>query len=123
MLANITHGHNGFLTAALFGSGLPLLPTRPVHAGALLGLLAYKPQYGLLIPLALAARRPMARHRVSCARRLQSTVAASIALFGMEQLARVRHARGLHQGNHPRERRRRLVQAAGPVPRRPHVRR
>lgn len=55
VLVNFTHGHNGFLTATLLGMGLLWLPTRPVLAGIALGLLAYKPQFGLLIPLALLA--------------------------------------------------------------------
>jgi hypothetical protein len=51
----IAHGQNAFLSAALFGGGLALLPKRPVLAGILFGLLTYKPQLGLLIPLALLA--------------------------------------------------------------------
>ena len=51
---NLGHGHNGFLTAALIGGGLVLLDRRPAVAGILFGLLAYKPQFGLLIPLVLA---------------------------------------------------------------------
>lgn len=52
---NLGHGHNGFLTAALLGSALALLDRRPLVAGVLIGLLAYKPQFGLMIPLALMA--------------------------------------------------------------------
>ena len=52
---NLGHGHNGFLTAALLGCALVLLDRRPLAAGILLGLVAYKPQFGLMIPLALAA--------------------------------------------------------------------
>ena len=48
-------GHNGFLTAALLGAALIQLDRRPLLAGLLIGLLAYKPQFGLLIPLVLAA--------------------------------------------------------------------
>lgn len=55
VLINIGHGHNGFLTAALIGGGLWLLDRRPIAAGILLGLLIYKPQFGVFIPLALAA--------------------------------------------------------------------
>lgn len=50
-------GQNGFLSAALFGGSLLLLSTRPVLAGAIIGLLAYKPQFGLLLPIALIAGR------------------------------------------------------------------
>jgi hypothetical protein len=51
---NVGHGHNGFLTAALIGGALVQLDRRPWLAGMLIGLLAYKPQFGLLIPLVLA---------------------------------------------------------------------
>jgi hypothetical protein len=52
---NLGHGHNGFLTAALFAGALLQLDRRPVLAGILFGLIAYKPQFGVLIPLVLAA--------------------------------------------------------------------
>jgi hypothetical protein len=52
---NTLVGQNGFLTAALIGGTLYLLPIRPVLAGVCLGLLSYKPQYGLLFPLILIA--------------------------------------------------------------------
>ncbi len=53
IFVNVTHGHNGFLTAALFGMAFLVIDKRPVIAGVLIGLLAYKPQFGVLIPLAL----------------------------------------------------------------------
>ena len=53
VLINIGHGQNGFLTAALIGGALVVLDRRPLVAGVLFGLLAYKPQYGLLLPLVL----------------------------------------------------------------------
>ena len=52
---NALVGQNGFLTAALIGGALYLIPARPVLAGICLGLLTYKPQYGLLFPIALIA--------------------------------------------------------------------
>ncbi len=52
---NIGHGQNGFLTAALLGGALQLMERRPWLAGVLIGCLAYKPQFGVLIPVALAA--------------------------------------------------------------------
>ena len=55
VFVNIGHGHNGFLTAALIGAGLLMLDRRPILAGILFGLMAYKPQFGVLIPLVLAA--------------------------------------------------------------------
>jgi hypothetical protein len=50
-------GQNTFLSAALLYGGLALLERQPVFAGVLLGLLAYKPQVWLLVPLALLAAR------------------------------------------------------------------
>ncbi|MFL6796222.1 MAG: glycosyltransferase family 87 protein [Xanthobacteraceae bacterium] len=55
VLVNLGHGHNGFLTAALLGGALVQLDRRPLLAGMLFGLLAYKPQFALLIPLVLVA--------------------------------------------------------------------
>jgi Glycosyltransferase family 87 len=52
VFVNIGHGQNGFLTAALLGGALHLLDRRPWLAGVLIGLLAYKPQFGMLIPIA-----------------------------------------------------------------------
>ncbi len=52
---NLGVGQNGFLSAALMGAGLLLGPTRPLLAGVLIGLLAFKPQLGLLVPIALLA--------------------------------------------------------------------
>jgi hypothetical protein len=54
VFVNIGHGHNGFLTAALVAFALVLLNRRSATAGILFGLIAYKPQFGLMIPLALA---------------------------------------------------------------------
>ena len=56
-LWNVTAGQNGFLTAALIGGTLGLLERRPALAGVCLGLLTYKPQFGLLFPFALIADR------------------------------------------------------------------
>jgi arabinofuranan 3-O-arabinosyltransferase len=55
VFTNALVGQNGFLTASLIGGALYLMPARPVLAGICLGLLSYKPQYGLLFPLALIA--------------------------------------------------------------------
>ncbi len=53
VFVNLGHGQNGFLTAALLGGALAILPKRPWLAGVLFGLLAYKPQFAFVIPLAL----------------------------------------------------------------------
>ncbi|WP_137045915.1 glycosyltransferase family 87 protein [Pseudolabrys sp. FHR47] len=80
---NLGHGHNGFLTAALFAAALLTLDSRPVLSGILIGCLAYKPQFGLLIPLVLVAT---GRWRVFAA--AAATVAimalAVTAAFGVE---------------------------------------
>ncbi len=55
VFVNLGHGHNGFLTAALIGAALVQLDRRTIVAGILFGLLAYKPQFGLMIPLVLVA--------------------------------------------------------------------
>jgi alpha-1,2-mannosyltransferase len=55
VFVNLGHGQNGFLTAGLFGAALLTLQQRPLLSGVLFGLLAYKPQFGLLIPVALLA--------------------------------------------------------------------
>jgi arabinofuranan 3-O-arabinosyltransferase len=46
-------GQNGFLSAALIAGILLQLEARPLLAGLLLGLLTYKPHFGLLFPIAL----------------------------------------------------------------------
>jgi alpha-1,2-mannosyltransferase len=55
VFVNMGHGQNGFLTAALLGGALQLLDRRPWLAGVLIGCLTYKPQFGVLIPIALLA--------------------------------------------------------------------
>lgn len=57
VLANNMSGQTGTWMAAILGGGLMLLDRRPILAGALLGLLAVKPQLGLLVPVALLAGR------------------------------------------------------------------
>jgi alpha-1,2-mannosyltransferase len=72
---NLGHGQNGFLTVALFGGALALLDRRPIVAGILVGMMIYKPQFGLMIPLVLLAT---GRWRVIIA--ATSTVAALLLL-------------------------------------------
>lgn len=52
-LGNALVGQNGFFTAAVIGATLLALENRPWLAGLLLGVLTYKPQFGLLFPLVL----------------------------------------------------------------------
>lgn len=51
----LTHGQTSFLVAALLGGGLLLTGRRPWLAGVLIGLATIKPQFGLLVPVALLA--------------------------------------------------------------------
>jgi alpha-1,2-mannosyltransferase len=81
VLINISHGHNGFLSAALFGGGLVLLARQPRIAGWLLGLLVYKPQLGVLIPVALAGGRHW-RAFVAAAAMVVALVVLSWSVFG-----------------------------------------
>jgi arabinofuranan 3-O-arabinosyltransferase len=57
VLKNIQLGHNGFLTAGLMGLSLVFVESRPWLSGIFLGLLTYKPQLGVLFPVALLASR------------------------------------------------------------------
>jgi alpha-1,2-mannosyltransferase len=83
VLVNVGHGQNGFLTAALIGGSLLLLDKRPTLAGVLIGLLVYKPQFGLMIPLVLAAT---ARWRVIASATMTVLAAGilTLALLGPE---------------------------------------
>jgi alpha-1,2-mannosyltransferase len=81
VLVNLGHGQNGFLTAALLGGALAVLDRRPIVAGLLFGLLAYKPQFGLMVPLALAAGGYWRSFAAAAATAALLAVAATVA-FG-----------------------------------------
>jgi len=81
VLINISHGHNGFLSAALFGGGLVLLDRNPRLAGWLLGLLCFKPQLGAMIPVALIGGRKW-RAFVAAAAMVFALVILSWFVFG-----------------------------------------
>jgi hypothetical protein len=78
---NIGHGQNGFLTAALLGGALHWLDRRPWLAGILIGLLAYKPQFGVMIPLALLASQRWSSIAAAIAT-VAALVAVSVAALG-----------------------------------------
>lgn len=80
---NALVGQNGFLTAALIGGTLYLIPVRPVLAGICLGLLTYKPQYGLLFPIVLIAAGHW-RVFISAAVTALVVAFASLLAFGFE---------------------------------------
>jgi arabinofuranan 3-O-arabinosyltransferase len=75
-LWNITAGQNGFLTTALIGGALGLMERQPVLAGCCLGLLTYKPQFGVLFPLVLIAT---GRWRVVLSAALTAAVLAALS--------------------------------------------
>jgi hypothetical protein len=83
VMTNTTVGQNGFLTAALIGGTLYLMPLRPVLAGICLGLLSYKPQYGLLFPLVLIAASQWTVF-VTAAIVAVAVAAVSLLAFGVE---------------------------------------
>jgi alpha-1,2-mannosyltransferase len=77
----IVVGQTGFLAAALLAGGLRLAASRPIVSGILLGLLTYKPQLGLLVPVALVAARLWRTIAAACATTAALVVATGIA-FG-----------------------------------------
>src|ERR1700692_909867 len=87
VFVNTGHGQNGFLTTALLGGALHLINRRPWLAGVLIGCLAYKPQFGVLIPIAL-----LAGGRWSTIGAAMATVAALVAISFVTLGAGVWHA-------------------------------
>src|SRR5262249_31071350 len=82
LMPNVIPGQNGFLTTSLIGGTLVLLERHPLLAGVCLGLLTYKPQFGILFPLVLvvgAHWRTIGAATVTAA----LLALASLALFGM----------------------------------------
>jgi hypothetical protein len=76
-------GQNAFLTASLFGGFTLLVDRRPTLGGMLLGLLCYKPHFGLLAPVGLLAGRHW-RASFAAAATVAGLVMLSMALFGTE---------------------------------------
>lgn len=72
---NFGLGQNAFLSAALFGAATLAIDRRPALAGLLFGALCWKPQLGLMIPLALLAGRQW--------RAFFAAAAAALGLFGL----------------------------------------
>jgi arabinofuranan 3-O-arabinosyltransferase len=78
---NFLAAQNGFLTALLLGISLLLLERRPVLAGIFIGCLTYKPQFGILFPVALVAAKQW-RAIVSAAVTAALLAGISAAVFG-----------------------------------------
>lgn len=83
---NFLAAQNGFLTASLLGLSLLFLERQPVLAGVFIGCLTYKPQYGILFPVALVASNQW-RAVISAGVAAASLGAASMALFGADAWA------------------------------------
>jgi alpha-1,2-mannosyltransferase len=78
---NFGLGQNAFLTAALFGGATLLVDRRPLVAGLMFGVLCYKPQLAILVPVALVCAgrwRALAGAALSAA----ALVLLSLAAFG-----------------------------------------
>jgi hypothetical protein len=75
----------GFLTTSLLGAALLSLERRPVLAGIFVGCLAYKPHYGILFPVALAAGRHW-RSIASAAGMVAFLAVATLIAFGTAPL-------------------------------------
>ncbi len=76
-------GQNTFLSVALLYGGLALLERRPILAGILLGLLAYKPQVWVLVPVALLAARGW-RPLIALAATVAAQSLVTLLLFGAD---------------------------------------
>lgn len=74
-------GQNTFLTVTLLVGGFALTKRRPLLAGVLLGILTYKPQFWLMVPVALIGAR---RWKTLAAALVSAGLLAlgSLAVFG-----------------------------------------
>jgi hypothetical protein len=75
-------GQNAFLWGSLLGAALLLLERRPVLAGVFIGCLTYKPQFGILFPVALLAGGEWRAFGTAAVTGV-FLVCASIAAFGI----------------------------------------
>lgn len=82
-IINTLTGQNALLSAALMIGGVRMLERAPAAAGIVLGLLAYKPQLFLLVPLALSAARAW-RALTAAFAIIAALAVASAALFGLQ---------------------------------------
>lgn len=80
---DIALGQNGAISAALLIGGLSLWRRRPAAAGALLGLLIFKPQMALMLPLAVLAERRWTTMAAAAAVVL-ALLSLSVPVFGVQ---------------------------------------
>ncbi|NQV48376.1 MAG: DUF2029 domain-containing protein [Rhodospirillaceae bacterium] len=57
LFLNLIQGQNGLFITALVAGAVVFMERRPALAGAMIGLLSFKPHLGILFPIALAAGR------------------------------------------------------------------
>jgi len=81
VFVNLTHGQNGLLTAGFLGLGFLALDKRPWLAGLCFGLLAFKPQFALVLPIALLVEQRW-RTILGAAATALALSLASLAAFG-----------------------------------------
>ena len=81
LLVTVEHGQNALLVTGLMSWGLLLLARRPIVAGMIFGVLTFKPQLGLLIPLALIAGRH-GRALIAATATCLALVGLTILIFG-----------------------------------------
>ena len=81
VFVNLFAGQNGSITTALLAAGLIFLDQSPLLAGAMFGLLSYKPQFFVLIPLALVVGRYW-RALIASLASAALCAALSLAAFG-----------------------------------------
>ena len=95
-LLNLIAGQNGFLSAALFLSGVLCIDRRPVLAGVLFGLLTFKPHLGVALPFALLALRAWRVIAIAVVTGL-TFFALSVAVFGPDAWVKYLTATGAMQ--------------------------
>jgi hypothetical protein len=76
VFVSVAHGHDGLLSATLFGGALAVLDRRPLLAGALIGCLSFKLEFWPLIPFVLAVG---GRWRVVAAALMTTALLAALA--------------------------------------------
>ena len=74
-------GQTGLLSSALIVGGFRLIGTRPILSGTLFGLASFKPQLGILIPIALISARLWRTVAAACVTVLVLVLASGV-VFG-----------------------------------------
>ncbi len=80
-MVGIITGQTGLLASALMVGGFRLVTIRPILAGVVFGLASFKPQFGLLIPIALISAREW-KALVSAALTVVALVVITSIAFG-----------------------------------------